>query len=134
MEIGESRLGKFIVLRPVGRLDNATSAEFQARLLQTVNAGAGDVIVDLAAVAYISSGGLRALMMAAKQKPANRRIAVAALHPVVREIFAIARFHHGVPVFGSIDEAALAWDEPSQPEKARVTGTAAEDGPRSRPS
>ena len=44
--------------------------------------------------------GLRVLMMAARQlRAANARIAVAALQPVPREIFHIARFNHVVEIF-----------------------------------
>ena len=108
MEIDEFPLGKFLILRPVGRLDNSTSAEFQARLLQA--AGRADFIVDLAAVDYVSSGGLRALMTALRNKPENRRMAVAALHATVREIFTISHFEQVVPIFATIDEARRAWE------------------------
>lgn len=134
MEIDELLLGNFIVLRPVGRLDNVTSGEFQARLLQAVTPGAADVIIDLAKVEYISSGGLRALMVAVKQKPADRRIAVAELQTVVQEIFTVARLHHVIPVFGTVGEVALAWGKPGQPEEGRDQRTAAESAPPSRRS
>ncbi len=81
-----------------------------------ITTGAADVIVDWAGVEYISSGGLRALMVAMKQKPANRRIAVVGLHAVVQEIFMIARFDPVVPIFATSEEVALAWGRPSQPE------------------
>ena len=60
MEISERRLGSLVVLRPEGRIDNTTCAEFQARLLAIVNEGTGDIVVDFSAVDYISSVGLRA--------------------------------------------------------------------------
>ena len=110
MEIGESRIGGFVVLRPVGRLDNATSAEFQPVLLQAVTAGDADVIIDLSGVDYISSAGLRALMTASKMKPRGRRLAVTSLRGIVQEVFTISRFHHVIAVFGSIDEAAAEWE------------------------
>src|SRR5205823_13678839 len=50
VNIGESRVGDHLVLRPVGRLDTQTTAEFQARLLQLVTAGPDDVHVDFAQV------------------------------------------------------------------------------------
>ncbi len=112
MEIDEFPLGKFLVLRPVGRLDNSTSAEFQAKLLQA--AEKADSIVDLAAVDYISSGGLRALMTAARNKPTNRRIAVAALHATVLEVFTIAHFEQVLPIFATIEEARRAWEPQRQ--------------------
>ena len=114
MKVGESRLGKYIVLRPVGRLDNATSAEFQARLVEALTSDAGDIIVDFAAVDYVSSAGLRALIAATRLKPPQRRIAIAALHPVVREVFAISRFREVIALFGSVEEVAVAWDGASQ--------------------
>ena len=109
MQIDVVRLGDLIVLRPVGRLDNATSAEFQARLLQEVMSGAADLIVDLAAVEYISSGGLRALITAAKQKPVDRRMAVTGLHAIVQEVFHIAHCEELIPAFASLDEVRRAW-------------------------
>jgi anti-anti-sigma factor len=114
VEIGESRFGNVLVLRPVGRLDNLTSPEFQARLLQLATGAQADVIIDLAAVEYMSSGGLRSLVMAARQKPANHRIAVVGLHALVQEIFSIAHIEEVVPVFATLDEARLALAEPSR--------------------
>src|SRR5579863_1745559 len=67
VKVGESRLGRYIVLRPVGRLDDGTSGEFQARLVHALTRAAIDVIVDFAAVDYISSAGLRALISATRQ-------------------------------------------------------------------
>jgi anti-anti-sigma factor len=107
-------LGNIIVIRPAGRLDNTTSAEFQTRLLQETTAGR-DLIVDLATVEYISSGGLRALINAAKQKPANCRLGVTGLHAIVREVFYIAHCEELIPTFGSLDEARGAWRKPDQP-------------------
>ena len=50
--------------------------------------------------------GLRVLLMAAKQSRAqNTRIAVAALQPVVKEIFDIARFNHVLEAFASVRAA-----------------------------
>ena len=57
MEIGEARIGGFLVLRPVGRLDNATSAEFQPILLQAVTAGDADVMIAGGAEATIGRIG-----------------------------------------------------------------------------
>jgi anti-anti-sigma factor len=107
VEIGESQRDGMLVLLPVGRIDNLTSAAFQDRLLVAVRAGTADIVIDLSRVEYISSAGLRALITGLKQKPKERRIAVAALNTVVGEIFAISRFSEVIPVFDSV-EAALA--------------------------
>ncbi len=109
MEIGESRIDNLIVLRPAGRLDNVTASEFQARLLRLMAGSTADIVVDLAAVEYMSSGGLRALGAAAKQTAAGRRIAVCGLHALVLDVFTIAHFEELIPVFASLDAARQAW-------------------------
>ena len=109
MEIGERRQANILVLRPVGRVDDLTSAEFQSRLLAAASSTADDIVVDFSSVEYISSAGLRALMAASRGKPKERQLAVACLNSIVREIFAISRFSHVVPVFNTVQEANAAW-------------------------
>jgi anti-anti-sigma factor len=106
VEISEQRNGDVIVLGPVGRIDNDTSPGFQAKL---VGLDGARVLVDLTGVDYISSAGLRALMMASKQSKASAgRLAVASLGPVVKEIFEISRFSLVVQVFDTPVEALEA--------------------------
>jgi anti-anti-sigma factor len=108
VEIGERRDGDILILSPAGRIDNDTSPAFQARLLAALTPGAA-VLVDLSAVEYVSSAGLRALMMGSKQSKAeNGRLAVAALGPVVKEIFEISRFSLVVQVFDTTADAVAA--------------------------
>ena len=107
MNIDESLLGDIRVVRPSGRLDGATSAEFQARLQQAVSGATAGVIVDFAQVEYISSAGLRVLVAAARQRQ-DCALAVAALQPIVQEIFRIARFQLVMPIFATVAEAAGA--------------------------
>jgi anti-anti-sigma factor len=119
VEIGEAHRDGRLVLRPVGRIDNLTSAAFQDRLLVAIRAGTADLVVDFGEVEYISSAGLRALMTASKQKPKERRIAVAALNGIVGEIFAISRFFEVIPVFDTVEAAIAAGSaEPHSPPAA----------------
>ncbi|HXQ53109.1 MAG TPA: STAS domain-containing protein [Stellaceae bacterium] len=108
MEIKEELQGNVIVLRPVGRIDNDTSLAFQDQLLKCLDASAA-ALVDLSGVEFISSAGLAALMTAAKTaKAKSRRIAVAALRPVVQEIFTISRFARVVSVYATTAEGVAA--------------------------
>ena len=62
-----------------------------------------------AGVEYVSSVGLRVLMLAAKQVTAqNGRIVIAALTPVVSEVFQISRFDLIFSVFDTLDSALVA--------------------------
>jgi anti-anti-sigma factor len=109
VQISERREGEVVVLAPVGRIDNETSPVFQSRLLGAAGPAYQAVLVDFSGVEYISSAGLRVLLMAAKQSKATHgQLAVAALRPVVKEIFDISRFSHIVQIFGSTAEAVSA--------------------------
>jgi anti-anti-sigma factor len=119
MEFSSRSFADVVVATPVGRIDHAAAAELERALEPLIDhsaAGSHGLVLDFAGVEYISSVGLRVLMVAAKQLRArNARVAVAALQPVVAEIFAISRFGAVVDVhptvrdaLGSLSAAALA--------------------------
>jgi anti-anti-sigma factor len=78
--------------------------------LLSANPGAiAGVVIDMEGVEYISSMGLRVLMVVARQaRSAQVRIAVASLRPVVEEIFAISRFNAVLDVHPSLRSALEA--------------------------
>ena len=110
----QSRLGEYFVFHATGRIDNQTSASFQTDLLAAVAGSESDLIIDFTSVEYISSAGLRALMMASRQMPKGRRIALTGLSDLVQEIFSISRFHRVIPVFSSTEAAIEVWQTPRQ--------------------
>ena len=62
--------------------------------------------LDLSELEYVSSAGLRCFMLAAKEtKSHDGRIFVAALQPMVAEIFQISRFDLLIPVFPTLRAA-----------------------------
>jgi anti-sigma B factor antagonist len=91
MEISEQHVGDITVLSPQGRVNNDTSPEFQTRLLSCVGSAATKVLIDFSSVEYISSAGLRALMMASKQsKAGNGRLASPVSHRWSRKSLRLA--------------------------------------------
>ncbi len=128
MDLVQSQQGAVRVLAVSGRLDIATSDIFRDALLALVADGAGrKLVLDLSAVNYISSAGLRVLMIASKQaRAAGVAIAIAGLQPLVAEIFQISRFDTLFPCHPTL-ESALA-DRPEAPAaQARTGGRAAAD-------
>jgi anti-anti-sigma factor len=112
VQIVEKTYGPVTVLAPAGRIDLTSGEAFQAAVLAAVHrhepAGAL-VVLDFSGVEYISSIGLRALMVAAKQtKALGGQLAIAALTPVVHEIFHISRFDLVLKAFASLREALAA--------------------------
>jgi anti-anti-sigma factor len=112
MELVEHLHGAVRVASVSGRIDQTTAAQFQnllAPLLEAVNAGAAPLLMDFSGVDYISSVGLRVLMLAARQVKAQQgTIAIAALTPMVAEVFQISRFHLVFPVHPDVATAVAS--------------------------
>ena len=109
MEFSSRHFVDIAVAVPIGRIDHAAAGKLEqslAPLLAEAQADKGSLILDFSGVDYISSVGLRVLMIAAKHmRGRGAHIAVAALRPVVAEIFAISRFDSVLEVFPSVRDA-----------------------------
>ena len=112
MDITHRARGDALVVAPIGRIDHATAAEFERAVVPLLDPAAGaraGLVFDLGKVTYISSVGLRVLMIASKSLRARgARIAVAAMQPVVAEILEICRFGAVVEVYPTVDDAIAA--------------------------
>ena len=123
MNVTSRRYGSAAVLRVSGRLDQDTCEAFRGDLMKEVEAAArsgGGVVLDLSGLEYVSSAGLRCFMLASRQaKQHQMKIYVAALQPMVREIFEISHFNLIFQVLQTVrealatisPEAAVAFDQ-----------------------
>ena len=66
LEITQEQLQSTIVLHVEGAVDSNTAPELQEALLRATESSSGAVQLDLAKVSYMSSAGLRALLLASK--------------------------------------------------------------------
>lgn len=109
MQIATRRYADTLVAAPSGRIDHSSASQFETdltSLLAQARTAGGGLVLDFSAVEYISSAGLRVLMIAAQQaKAAQGKLVVAELHSVVAEIFAISRFNRVLTVEATIDDA-----------------------------
>lgn len=109
MDVTARRLIGAVVLSPAGRIGHDEAEPFRLALeayLAACTAGADAVVLDLAGVEYVSSAGLRALLLAARRvKAQGGTLVVAALQPFVREVFEISRFTLLFHVFASVRDA-----------------------------
>jgi anti-anti-sigma factor len=109
MQIRSKPYGDVLVLMPEGRIDHANSETFRSSLapyIEKCASGGQKLVLDLAGVDYISSAGLRCFMLAEKQaKTQGGTIVVAAMQPVVKEIFEISRFTLVFATFATVREA-----------------------------
>lgn len=109
MQLIEQCVGNAVVLKVSGRIDHASADGFKAALqphLAQCKAGGSVVVLDFSEVEYISSVGLRVVMIAAKQAKAQQgAIGVAAMQPMVKEIFEISKFTMVIACFAGVREA-----------------------------
>jgi anti-anti-sigma factor len=108
MNVTSRRYANAVVVKVCGRLDQDTCDAFSEQQVGFVEAAArgGAVVLDLSGLEYVSSAGLRCFMLASRQAKARQaRILVAALQPMVAEIFAISHFDLVFQVFASVREA-----------------------------
>ncbi|HSE92212.1 MAG TPA: STAS domain-containing protein [Methylomirabilota bacterium] len=111
MELAARRLTGVVVLSPVGRIGHDEAEPFRHALeayLDACSAGSDAVVLDLAGVEYVSSAGLRALLLAARQvKAQGGTLVVAAMQPFVQEVFEISRFTLLFRTFASVRDALV---------------------------
>jgi anti-anti-sigma factor len=82
MDLAPRRFADTLVLHPAGRINHVGSDELKAALepfLANCAAGQDQIVLDLSALEYISSAGLRVLMLGKKQAKAQGGTLVAAL-------------------------------------------------------
>ncbi len=93
MEISATRSGATLVIMPAGRLNAESAPLFQEQVLSRIDAGEACVLLDLALLDYISSAGLRSLLIAAKRVQAREgRFALCALTANVAHVFRMSGF------------------------------------------
>ena len=109
MNVSSRRYANAIAVQVAGRLDQDTCEAFRGQLMGFVDAAARDggaIVLDLSQLEYVSSAGLRCFMLASRQAKAQHgRIFVAALQPMVAEIFEISHFNLVFQVFPTLREA-----------------------------
>ena len=112
MKLDSRTYADTLVVAPAGRLDHDNCEAFRAGLqplLDRALASRQRIVVDLSGLEYVSSAGLRCFMLAARQAGAQGgKIVLAALRPVVAEIFQISRFDMVFELHPSVREALAA--------------------------
>ena len=110
MEINVEREDGTLIAEVKGRVDSANAREFE----QTLSAAIGDdrnVIIDFEGLSYISSSGLRVLLLVAKTlRQRSAHLALCSLAGSIREVFEISGFDKIIPIHGSRAEALAALD------------------------
>jgi anti-sigma B factor antagonist len=108
MDIREETRSGVLLVTASGRLDSNTAGALEAVLPARAQAEA-KLILDLADVPYVSSAGLRVLLMGAKAARATgHKLVLTGLSPSVREVFDISGFTSIFAIEADVDSALAA--------------------------
>lgn len=106
MDVYEQRRAGTLILQPTGRLDSVSSQDLQNELSRRIGDGDTAIVLDLKNLEYISSAGLRVLLLVGKElQTQSGQLILCALNENVREVFEVSGFISLFPVFDSIDQA-----------------------------
>nr|MBF0681795.1 STAS domain-containing protein [Pseudomonas sp.] len=109
MTIACETLGEKLVVSLNGQLNSVNAAATESELLEHINRGVGKIAVDLSQLNYISSAGLRVVLVLAKRlRQASGKLVIFGLQPNVREVFDVSGFLAILNVSDTRDQALAA--------------------------
>ena len=105
MEIDHKVENGIINIAIKGRLDAATSPAAEETIQQAIAGDENRLLFDFSGLEYLSSGGLRVILGAAKEmRRREGKIALCSLNSYVNEIFEISGFSAMIPIKDSVED------------------------------
>jgi anti-sigma B factor antagonist/stage II sporulation protein AA (anti-sigma F factor antagonist) len=109
MELQTQDIANVLVIHVGGRIDLTTAQSFQDLLLPKLSDCTGETkkaLLDLSGVHYMSSAGLRVLVLASRQcQQQQGEIVLAALPPFLQKVFKITHFDALFKVYATVPAA-----------------------------
>ena len=106
MEVKTERENETLIARVEGRIDSTNARDFEDAMTAVIGESDRAVIMDFGNLAYISSAGLRSILLVGKELwNRDATLALCSLSASIREVFEISGFDKIIPVYGSRAEA-----------------------------
>ena len=112
MEVHTERAGGALIARTVGRIDGTNAREFEKALQSALGDDDSALVLDMQSLSYISSAGLRVILIAAKMlQGRGGKFLVCSLSDSINEVFEISGFNRIIPTHATRSEALAALGE-----------------------
>lgn len=109
MGINAERANGTVIAKADGRIDSSNSREFHSDLQTVVAESDTTLVLDFEDVSYISSAGMRVILLAAKNlQKSGMRFVLCSMNDSVREVFTISGFDKIISIHNSQAEALSA--------------------------
>ena len=104
MKIAHQEKEGVICFQIEGRLDATSAPEAENQVKGALSQGNQRLLFDLSKMDYISSAGLRVILMAVKELRSKKgKVALCALTPYVKEIFDVSNFSSIIPITDTVE-------------------------------
>jgi anti-anti-sigma factor len=108
MKIAKVEKEGVVCLRIDGRLDGKTASEAEIAVKGVLKEGRQQLLFDLSQMEYISSAGLRVILMAVKELRSKKgKVVLCGLTPYVKEVFDVSNFSSIIPITDSVETGLL---------------------------
>lgn len=105
MEIKIEDLGGVTIVTIAGRLDSLTAPKLETSVVDLISASSR-LVLNLQAVEYVSSAGLRAFLMIAKTSNRNDcEFVICSVRPDIADVIEMSGFNSILRIKNSLDEA-----------------------------
>ena len=105
MKIVHQEKEGIMCLRIDGRLDAESAPEAETTVKSLLKQGVQRLLFDLSQMDYISSAGLRVILMAVKElRNKQGKVVLCGLTPYVKEIFDVSNFSSIIPITDTIEK------------------------------
>ncbi len=105
MKVTNEKTLEILIIHVEGRLDAITSGDFEKEVMPMIQQSGQPVLIDFGNLDYISSAGLRTLLLLAKEmKKNNNLLALCGLNEAIMEVIRISGFDTIVSVYPTIED------------------------------
>ena len=109
MNITHEIRGDILIIRPSGRIDSTTALELERAIGELLEAGSRRLILSLGDVGYVSSAGLRAVLITGKKmRAAQGKLVLVGMREMVHEVFEMSGFLKIFTVVETLEEGVAA--------------------------
>ncbi|WP_299891308.1 STAS domain-containing protein [uncultured Ruegeria sp.] len=105
MEINVIQHDGYAQLVVTGRIDSSTAPQFEGALIAQLDGAATSTLVDMTAVDFVSSAGLRVFLMGAKKvKGTAAEMILCAMNENIRNVFKMSGFDRILSIADSLED------------------------------
>jgi anti-anti-sigma factor len=105
MDINFATRDDWTIVTVEGRLDTISAPDFESKVQDRIAEGETRFVIDLSKLEYISSAGLRSILVAGKSTAATGgQLCCCGLHGVVKKVFEVSGFTSLFPIHSTLED------------------------------